>query len=95
MDEPDEEPTEKPTNTAREAQKEGEWMSRNWIAIASVSILSMLGLIAIMMLFTGLVEVPAPMIADATGQWVTIGVVGLVVLAVLSWGWRSVAASPK
>ena len=95
MDEPDEEPTEKPTNTSREAQEEGEWMTRNWIAIASVSILSMVGLIAIMLVFSGVIKLPAPMVGDPAAQWLTIGVIVIAVVVVVSWGWRAVASSPK
>ncbi|WP_290815832.1 hypothetical protein [Halovivax sp.] len=94
MDEPDQEPTEKPTETSREAKQEGEWMTRNWIAIASISILSLVGIIFLTMVFTGLVDVPVPGVGDGAAQWITAAVVVIAVATVAAWGWRSVAASP-
>ena len=54
---PDEEPTEKPTNTEAEAAAEGRWMARSWAGVAVVSILILLLLALGLMQVTGLVEV--------------------------------------
>lgn len=93
MNGPDEEPTEKPTNTKQEAQDEGEWMARNWIAIAAVSILALLLLVTAMMQWTGLIDVFAPIAETESQQWIGVGALALIVLIIGAWGWWSVVAS--
>ncbi|WP_394739507.1 hypothetical protein [Natronococcus roseus] len=92
MDEPDEEPTEKPTNDREEAEREGKWMARNWIGIAVVSILALLLLAVGMMQATGLVDVFAPVADSETGQWAAFGVLALAVLAIAGWSWRAIVS---
>ncbi|WP_254767439.1 hypothetical protein [Salinilacihabitans rarus] len=93
MDRPDEEPTEKPTNTAREAEEETAWLAQNWVGIAVVSILGLVVLVVGMMQWSGLVDVFAPVADTEGGQWAAFAALALVVLALGVWGWRSVAAS--
>ncbi len=68
MTEPDEEPTGKPTRTEEEATEEGEWMLRNWLGIAVVSIASLVVLALGLLQWSGLVDVFAPVAATETGQ---------------------------
>ncbi|WP_254864513.1 hypothetical protein [Halovivax gelatinilyticus] len=95
MDEPETEPTDKPTESSREARQEGAWMRRSWVGIGSVSILTMLGAALIAMLWTGLIDVPNVIPGDAAEIWVSIAIVAVVVLIVVGWGWRAVVASEK
>ncbi|AGB37726.1 hypothetical protein [Natronococcus occultus] len=92
MDEPDKEPTEKPTEDREEAEQEGQWMARNWLGIAVVSILFLLLLALGMMQATGLVDVFAPIADSETGQWAAFGVLALAVLALAGWSWRAVVS---
>lgn len=91
MDEPETEPTDKPTESTREARQEGAWMQRNWIGIASVSILTVLAAALIAMLWTGLVDVPG----DMTAMWLSIAIIVGVVVLIAGWGWRAIAAAEK
>ena len=93
MDEPNDEPTERPTNTQQQAEAEGAWMGRQWVAIASVSILALLVLVLGMMQWTGLIDVFGPIVDSTTGQWAAFGVIVVIVVIVATWGWRSVRAS--
>lgn len=92
MDEPDHEPTEKPTEDREEARQEGQWMARNWIGIAVVSILVLVLLAVGMMQATGLVDVFAPVADTQGGQWAAFGVLALVVLALAGWSWRAIVS---
>lgn len=90
MSEPDREPTEKPTTSKEEAESEGQWMTRNWIGIAIVSIFSLLLIVVAMMQFTGLVDVFAP-IADTEGtQWGAFFVLALFVIILGGWSWKAI-----
>lgn len=92
MDEPDKEPTEKPTEDREEAEREGQWMARNWLGIAVVSILALLLLALGMMQATGLVDVFGPVADSETGQWAAFGVLALAVLALAGWSWRAIVS---
>ncbi|ADD04438.1 uncharacterized protein Nmag_0854 [Natrialba magadii ATCC 43099] len=87
----DQDPTEKPTHDAEEAQQEGAQMARNWIAIAVVSILVLLLLVIGMMQATGLVDVFAPIADTQTQQWGAFAVLALIVLAIAGWSWTTLA----
>jgi flagellar biosynthesis protein FlhB len=92
MDEPDQEPTEKPTQDRHEAEQEGKWMARNWMGIAVISILTLLLLAVGLMQATGLVDVFAPVADSQTGQWAAFGVLALVVVAIAGWSWRAIVS---
>ncbi|MFC4543135.1 hypothetical protein ACFO5R_14490 [Halosolutus amylolyticus] len=91
MSEPDREPTEKPTNTKREAKEEDQWMIRNWIGVAVVSIFGLLLLALGMMQATGLVDLLAPVADTGAQQWGVFAVLALVVLALAGWSWSAIA----
>ena len=93
MDELDDEPTETPTNTVEQAEAEGAWMTRNWIAIASISILALLVLALAMLQVTGLIDAFAPIAGTEIGQWTGIALIAAAVVAIAAWGWRSVIQS--
>lgn len=93
MDEPNEEPTEKPTNTKAEADREGAWMSRNWIAIATVSILGLLVIAVGLLQATGLIDLFGPIADSPTGRWIAFSVLAAAVIVIGAWSWRSVVAS--
>lgn len=87
MDEPDERPTESPTTSRDEAEREGKWMAENWIGVAVVSILALVVLVVGMMQWTGVVDVFAPVADSQVGQWAAFGVLALVVVALAAWSW--------
>ncbi|WP_247002355.1 hypothetical protein [Halosolutus gelatinilyticus] len=91
MSEPDREPTEKPTNTKREAKEEDQWIIRNWIGVAVVSILGLWLLVIGAMQATGLVDVFGPIADTQTGQWAAFGVLVLVWVALAGWSWKAIA----
>ncbi|NGM67919.1 hypothetical protein G6M89_02640 [Natronolimnobius sp. AArcel1] len=95
MSSPDEEPTEKPTNDRQEAEREGQWMARNWLGIAAVSIFGLLLVAIALMQATGLVSIFAPVADTATQQWALFGVLVLVWLGLAGWSWRAITSSPK
>lgn len=90
MSEPDREPTEKPTNSAAEAEEEGAWMARNWIGIAVVSILSLLLIMLAAMQLTGLVDVFAPIAETEGQQWGVFFVMALFVIILGGWSWKAI-----
>ena len=90
MSEPDREPTEKPTNTQKEAKHEDQWMIRNWIGIAIVSILGLLLITVAMMQATGLVDVLGSVAETQTQQWAVFGVLVLIWLALAGWSWSGI-----
>lgn len=90
MSEPDREPTEKPTHDREEAKRDGQWMARNWIGIAAVSILGLVLLALGMLQATGLVDAFAPVADSETAQWGAFGVLVLVWLALAGWGWNAI-----
>ncbi|ARS88860.1 hypothetical protein [Natrarchaeobaculum aegyptiacum] len=90
MSEPDREPTEKPTHDSAEATHEGQWMARNWLAIAAVSILGLLLLTVGMLQATGLVSVFAPVADTETQQWGAFAVLALGWVLLAGWSWSAV-----
>ncbi|WP_265108449.1 hypothetical protein [Halosolutus halophilus] len=90
MSEPDREPTDKPTNTKAEAKEEDQWMIRNWVGIAAVSIFGLLLLALGMMQATGLVDVLAPFADTEAQQWGVFAVLALGVIALAGWGWSAI-----
>ena len=91
MSEPDREPTDKPTHNREEAEHEGQWMARNWIGIAIVSIFGLLLLMVGVMQATGLMDVFAPVAETETQQWAAFGVLVLVWRARAGWSWNAIA----
>ncbi|MCU4926394.1 hypothetical protein OB905_10415 [Halobacteria archaeon AArc-dxtr1] len=89
MSQPDDRPTDTPTTDAEEARDEGTWMVRNWLAVAVVSILTLLLLAVVMMQWTGLVDVGAPLADTEGGQWIVVGALALAVLLIAGWSWRA------
>ena len=90
MSEPDREPTETTTTSTEEAEEEGQWMARNWIGIAVVSIFSLLLIMLAAMQFTGLIDIFAP-IADTEGQqWGVFFVLALILIIVGGWSWKAI-----
>ncbi|WP_049927744.1 hypothetical protein [Halopiger goleimassiliensis] len=91
MSDPDREPTEKPTRDREEAEDEGQWMARNWLGIAAVSILGLLLIMVAMMQATGLMDVFGPVAETETQQWAAFGALVVVWLALAGWSWRAIA----
>ena len=92
MSDPDREPTEKPTHDSAEAEHEGRWMARNWLAIAAVSILGVLLLAIGIMQATGLMALFAPVADTETQQWGVFAILVLAWLVVAGWSWSAVTA---
>ncbi|RQG90079.1 hypothetical protein EA462_08755 [Natrarchaeobius halalkaliphilus] len=90
MSEPDREPTEKPTTDREEAEREGRWMARNWIAIAVVSILAALLLAVGLLQATGLVDLFAPVVGTEGQQWGVFAILAVVVIAIAGWSWSAI-----
>jgi uncharacterized protein YqhQ len=90
MDEPNQEPTEKPTHDSQEAEQEGKWMARNWLGVAVISILTLLLLAVGLMQATGLIDVFAPVADSETGQWAAFGVLALIVVGIAAWSWSAI-----
>jgi uncharacterized protein YqhQ len=90
MDEPNQEPTEKPTRDSQEAEQEGKWMARNWLGVAVISILTLLLLAVGLMQATGLIDVFAPVADSETGQWAAFGVLALIVVGIAAWSWSAI-----
>ncbi|WP_076607689.1 hypothetical protein [Natronorubrum thiooxidans] len=90
MSEPDREPTETPTTSRDEAEAEGQWMARNWLGIAVVSILSLVILALALMQWTGLVNVFAPIAETEGQQWGAFFVLALVVIILGGWSWKAI-----
>ncbi|MXV62003.1 hypothetical protein GS429_08010 [Natronorubrum sp. JWXQ-INN-674] len=95
MSEPDREPTEKPTTSKQEAEEEGQWMARNWIGIAVVSILSLLLLVVAMMQFTGVMDVFAPIAETETQQWGVFFALAVALIILAGWSWKAIADSDR
>lgn len=95
MSKPDEEPTETPTTSREEATEEGEWMFRNWIAVAVVSVLAMVLLVLGLMQWTGLVDIFAPIADSDAGQWGVFVILALLVAGLAVWGWTAIIASDR
>ena len=92
MSDPDREPTEKPTHDREEAEQEGQWMARNWLGIAVVSILGLLLVVIAMMQATGTMDVLAPIAETETQQWAVLGALVLAWLALAGWSWNGIAS---
>ncbi len=90
MSEPDREPTEKPTTSKEEAEREGQWMARNWIGIAVVSILTMLLVVIAAMQFTGVMDVFAPIAETETQQWGVFFALAVVLIILAGWSWKAI-----
>lgn len=95
MDEPDQEPTDKPTHDREEAEAEGKWMARNWIGVAIVSILGLWLIMVAVMQATGLMDVFGPVADSETGQWGAFAVIALIWLALAGWSWRAISSSNR
>lgn len=95
MSKPDEEPTDKPASSREEAAEDSEWMFRNWIGVAVVSIAILLLITVGLMQGTGLIDVFAPVADSETGQWGAFAVLALIVAALAAWGWKSLLASDR
>ncbi|WP_252698266.1 hypothetical protein [Natronosalvus vescus] len=89
MSKPDDRPTETPTEDSEDARQEGRWMARNWLAVAVVSIFTMVVLALAMLQATGLIEVPVPFTEAEGGQWAVLAVIAVVVLATGAWSWKA------
>ena len=92
MSKPDDRPTETPTTSTEEAADEGTWMARSWLAIAAVSILTTLLVLLVLMQWTGLLDVGAPLVGSEGGQWAVVGVIALAVVIIAGWSWRVATA---
>ncbi|ELY40262.1 hypothetical protein [Natronorubrum tibetense] len=90
MSEPDREPTETTTTSKQEAEEEGQWMARNWIGIAVVSIFSLLLIMLAAMQFTGLIDIFAPIAETEGQQWGVFFVLALIVIIVGGWSWKAI-----
>ncbi len=90
MSEPDREPTETTTTSKEEAEEEGQWMARNWIGIAVVSIFSLLLIMLAAMQFTGLIDIFAPIAETEGQQWGVFFVLALIVIIVGGWSWKAI-----
>ncbi|WP_436344914.1 hypothetical protein [Natronorubrum sp. FCH18a] len=90
MSEPDREPTETTTTSTEQAEEEGQWMARNWIGIAVVSIFSLLLIMLAAMQVTGLVDVFAPIAETEGQQWGVFFVLALIVIIVGGWSWKAI-----
>ncbi|OVE85448.1 hypothetical protein [Natronolimnobius baerhuensis] len=95
MSSPDQEPTETPTTDTQEAEREGQWMARNWLGIAAVSIFGLLLVAIALMQATGLVSIFAPVAETQTQQWGMFGVLVLVWLGLAGWSWRAISSSTE
>ncbi|RKD98209.1 hypothetical protein [Halopiger aswanensis] len=91
MSEPDREPTKKPTNTKKEAKHEDQWMIRNWIGVAVVSIFGLLLLMIALMQATGVMDVFGSVAETGTQQWAVFGVLALIWLALAGWSWKAIS----
>ncbi|AEH36826.1 hypothetical protein [Halopiger xanaduensis] len=91
MSEPDREPTKKPTNTKQEAKEEDQWMIRNWIGVAVVSIFGLLLLAVAMMQATGVMDVFGSVAETQTQQWGAFAVLALIWLALAGWSWKAIS----
>ena len=92
MSDPDRESTDEPTHDREEAEREGQWMARNWLGIAVVSILGLLLVVIAMMQATGTMDVLAPIAETETQQWAVLGVLVLAWLALAGWSWSGIAS---
>jgi hypothetical protein len=86
MEEPEEEAVEEPTTDEEQAEKEATWMAKEWVTIATVSILGLLLFALGLMQATGLVDVLAPIADTEAGQWLAFGVLALGAAALFVWG---------
>ena len=92
MSQPDDRPTETPTTSTEEAADEGAWMVRNWLGIAVVSILTTLLVLIVLMQWTGLLDVGAPLVGSEGGQWAVVGAIALAIAIIAGWSWRVATA---
>lgn len=53
----DDQPTQEPTTTRADASAETRWITRNWLAIAAISILLMLAIAVALLASTGVIDV--------------------------------------
>ncbi|SDJ45810.1 hypothetical protein [Natronorubrum texcoconense] len=90
MSEPDREPTETTTTSKEEAEEEGQWMARNGIGIAVVSIFSLLLIMLAAMQFTGVIDIFAPIAETEGQQWGVFFVLALIVIIVGGWSWKAI-----
>ncbi|WP_440763929.1 hypothetical protein [Natronorubrum sp. DTA7] len=90
MSEPDREPTETTTTSTEEAEEEGQWMARNWIGIAVVSIFSLLLIMLAAMQFTGVIDILAPIAETEGQQWGVFFVLALILIIVGGWSWKAI-----
>ncbi|MDQ2051278.1 hypothetical protein RBH26_12390 [Natronolimnohabitans sp. A-GB9] len=95
MSDPDREPTEKPTTSKAEAEAEGQWMARNWIGIAVVSILALLLIVVAAMQVTGVMDVFAPIAETETQQWGILFGLAIVLIILAGWSWTAIAQSNR
>jgi hypothetical protein len=90
MEEPEGEAVEEPTTDEEQAEKEATWMAKEWVTIATVSILGLLLFALGLMQATGLVDLLAPIVDTEGGQWLVFGVLVLGAAALFVWGRRRV-----
>lgn len=95
MSEPDDRPTKTPTTSKEEAEAEGQWMARNWLGIAVVSILSLLLIMVAAMQATGVVDVFAPVAETETQQWAVFFGLAIAVIILAGWSWTAIVGSDK
>ena len=95
MSEPDRDPTETPTTSAEQAEDEGQWMARNWIGIAVVSILGLWLILLAAMQATGLIDVLAPFADSGAQQWGVLLALAVGVIVLAGWGWKAIADSSR
>lgn len=95
MAEPDDRPTKTPTTSKEEAETEGQWMARNWLGIAVVSILSLLLIVIGAMQLTGVMDVFAPVAETETQQWAVFFALAVAVIVLAGWSWTAIAGSEK
>ena len=70
-------------------------MGRNWVGIAGVSILLLVAIAFVAMVLTGLIDIGAVVPGGQTAELFGIGLVAILLIVVLWWGWMAIAASSR
>jgi len=95
VDEPDEEPTQAPTTSTEQAESKGQSMGQKWVGIAGVSILLVVAIAIVAMELTGLIDIGAVVPGGQFGEFLGIGLIVILLIVVLWWGWQAIAASSR
>lgn len=88
MSDTEKDPTQEPTTSEEDAEEEAEVLLKGWLRVALVSIISLLFIVLGLLHATDVIEL-FPFGTDWTVQWLVFVLIGVAILSIEFWSWKS------